>query len=273
MNSEFEILNSHDFMVGSARNLKPGGKLDVNARERISLALQKITQIYDFNSHKHIAVATEAFRLASDGELFLDEIHKSFGIKFKIIDAISEAKFIELAVKTRLKTLGIESENSLFIDLGGGSTEVSFNGRYKSFKFGIVRFYNEFGSDDVSSMQTNAKLVTKEAREFIGGLNPSRVVLTSSIPTNLAMVKFSLKEPKLANGKMLEFSDFERYRDEILNSSSEVNEANYGKDRAHLILAGIILLESFLAKFSEFIVIDDGLREGIIIDEILKDKI
>ena len=269
MDFEFNVINSDEFVVGSARNLKPGGKLDQSAKERISLALENITNKYNFTAYKHIAVATEAIRIANDGELFLDEIYLKFGIKFNIIDPIKEAKFIELAVKTKLKSINIEPKNSLLIDLGGASTEISFNEHYQSFKFGIVRFRNEFENFTTQ----DAKFMTRKAREFISNLNPNNVVLTSSIPTNLAMLKYDIKESNLVNGKVLKFSDFAFYKDMILNSSDAENEAILGKDRSNLVVAGITLLESFLDKFSEFIVIDDGLREGIVINEILKQKV
>lgn len=266
MDSEFRILNSHKFTVGSARNLKFGKKLDEKAKDRICLALNQIIKNYDFSKLSYVAVATEAFRMASDGKLFLDYVETKFNIKFTIITPFDEAKFIELAVIKKLQTLKIPTQNLLIIDLGGASTEISFNKEYKSFKFGILKFYNEFEN----FMEENAKFVVQEARNFISNLKPNKIILTSTIPVNLAMLKFGVKDLNLINGKSLKYSDFAYFKAQISNSC--IKELDFKKEKISLIMAGIILFENLLSDFDEFVVINDGLMEGIMIDKILKEK-
>lgn len=274
MDSNFNTLISKEYIVGSARNLKPGGKLDISAKGRILDALSQISQIFDFKNTPHIAVATEAFRLALDSSEFFSQIYAKFGIKFIIIKGEDESKFIEIAVKKRLEILGLDIKNPLIIDLGGASTEISFNSSYKSFKFGIVRFYNEFPT--INLQIKNAPLITEIAKKFISHLSSDGIILTSGVPTTLASLKFGLNyenyDSNLVNGKTILFSEFAKFRELVMSFTEDEAVKRVGKNRQELIIAGLYLLESLLDGFSEFIVIDDGLREGVMISEILRNK-
>ena len=93
---------------------------------------------------KFRACATSAMRDASNGKEVLDRIKKIADIDIKIIDGKLEAEYIfNAGIEKFLK----EGKNYLYIDVGGGSTELSLliNGARKasaSFKFGTVRMLN-----------------------------------------------------------------------------------------------------------------------------------
>lgn len=272
MDENKNIVSSSEAIVGSARNLKKDGKLDNEAKKRIMSALEKFTHKYDLCKSK--AVATEAFRMASDSDEFFREIYAKFGIKFEIISGESEAKLTALAIKNRLEKLQIYDKNALFIDLGGGSSEISFGDNFKSFKFGIVTFFNEFNS--LEKMQENADCVVKNATKFIQKFNFDKVVLTSGVPTTLAALKLKMDyqsyDANLVNGTKLSYEEIKNAINEI--SILDVNLATklLGKDRQILMIAGCILLTNMLKNFKdrEFIVIDDGLREGVCLYQLAK---
>ncbi|CZE51235.1 hypothetical protein [Campylobacter geochelonis] len=276
MSDDYMILKSMEFIVGSARGLKEGKKLNALAKERICKALETIKNEFEFNNFAHVGVATEAFRMASDSVEFFSQIKTKFGINFKIIDGKSEAKFIELAVKTRLEKLRFSTMDLLIIDLGGASTEVAFNGHYESFKFGIVRFHNEFLTYE--NMQNHADEVVKDAKEFIINSNSKNIVLTSGVPTTMVALNLGLDyasyNPNLVNGQKIKFSDFDKTAKEILALDDEEASKKVGENRAVYIVGATFLLKSLLKDFKEreFVVVDDGLREGIMIDYINKTK-
>ena len=270
MNENGEIVKSAEFIVGSARNLQAGGDLDPDAILRIKSALKKMDKIFDFKSCENsVCVATEAFRMAKNSAEFFDEIWHEFGVKFKIIGGDDEAKFVRLGILNRLKLLNLNAKNPLCIDLGGASTEISNNKHSKSFKFGIVRFCNEFG-DKIK----NANLVVSEARSFINSLKFDKIVLTSGVPTTMVALRKNLSyesyQSDLINGENLEFGEFDFWLEKILKMSENEAVLKLGENRKDLMIAGIMLLKSLLQDFAktEFIVVDDGLREGICINAI-----
>ena len=272
MNENGEILKTAEFIVGSARNLKMGGDLDPDAVLRIKEALRKMDKIFDFKSvGNSVCVATEAFRMAKNSDDFFSEILQEFGLSFKIINGEDEAKFVRLGILNRLKILGLNSQNPLCIDLGGASTEISNNEHSKSFKFGIVRFCNEFKGE----FAKNADEITKNAKEFIANLKFDCVVLTSGVPTTMVALRQNLNyenyDSDKINGEILKFSEFDKALDLIKNFDDENAKIWLGTGRKDLMIAGIYLLKSLLRDFAnyEFIVVDDGLREGVCIDYIM----
>jgi len=90
------------------------------------------------------ACATAAMREASNGKEVLKRIKSETGLKIRLIDGVEEARIIR-------KTNKIDGDNSkaitMFIDVGGGSTEISVVKKNKlirqeSFKIGTIRLLN-----------------------------------------------------------------------------------------------------------------------------------
>jgi len=93
---------------------------------------------------KYMACATSALREASNGVELVKEIKVASEIDIEIIDGKKEAAII---ATTDLKTFIDQNSNYLYVDVGGGSTELTIfsNGRIinsKSFKVGTVRLLN-----------------------------------------------------------------------------------------------------------------------------------
>jgi len=94
---------------------------------------------------KYYACATSAMRDAANGNEIIKDILEKTSIKINIIDGKKEAAII---FSTDLSNL-IESDKSyLYVDVGGGSTEITIfsNGKIinsKSFKIGTVRLLNK----------------------------------------------------------------------------------------------------------------------------------
>ena len=93
---------------------------------------------------KYKACATSAIREASNGEKVAEFIFKKTGMKIDIIGGKEEAALIS---STDLNELISKDKTYLYVDVGGGSTELSLFSRgniihSKSFKIGTVRLLN-----------------------------------------------------------------------------------------------------------------------------------
>ena len=89
----------------------------------------------------YLAVATSASREASNGQEMVNEIKKNTNISVHIIDAEEETRLVDLAL---IPYYQLELYNHMFVDLGGGSVEVSVREKdkilfQKSFNLGSVR--------------------------------------------------------------------------------------------------------------------------------------
>lgn len=129
----------------------------VDAMKAFSL-LMKVHKV-----EKYMACATSAMREADNGVEVAEHIEKETGIKIHLIDGKKEAKIIASSdLYQFLKT----DETYLYIDVGGGSTELTLfsEGKIiasKSFKAGTVRFLNNMVSEVVwSEIEKWIKTVT-----------------------------------------------------------------------------------------------------------------
>jgi exopolyphosphatase/guanosine-5'-triphosphate,3'-diphosphate pyrophosphatase len=94
---------------------------------------------------KFKACATSAMREAQNGDEVVDEIFKKTGIQIDIIDGKKEAKII---FSTDLSHIIEQDKSYLYVDVGGGSTEITIFSKKKiiaskSFKIGTVRLLDD----------------------------------------------------------------------------------------------------------------------------------
>ncbi len=101
----------------------------------------------------YLAYATSALREAKNSDIIKSRVKRETGIEIEVIDGLKEARIISNAKP-------IEKNNpfrkNLYIDVGGGSTELSFvqNAEKtisKSFNIGTVRDLKKLNNDDVWS--------------------------------------------------------------------------------------------------------------------------
>jgi exopolyphosphatase/guanosine-5'-triphosphate,3'-diphosphate pyrophosphatase len=98
---------------------------------------------------KYRACATSAMREAKNGKTIVKRLLKATGIEINIINGNEEAKII---ASTDLKTYLVHDKTFLYVDVGGGSTELTIYSEgktvaSKSFKMGTVRLINNLVDD------------------------------------------------------------------------------------------------------------------------------
>lgn len=112
-------------------------------------AFKHLMNVHEISGYR--ACATSAMREATNGESLADEIFDSTGIRIEIISGKEEA---EILFANHFEKSMDELGNYLYIDVGGGSTELTlFSNRKvkdaRSFKLGTIRILNEKIDDGV----------------------------------------------------------------------------------------------------------------------------
>ena len=121
------------------------GKISKNKIKNLIESLEAFKCIMKIHKvSKYIAVATSAMREAQNAKQTLEKIYRKTKLKIRVIPGDIEADYILQLFKSKLN---IKNKNYLFIDVGGGSTEINLliNGKIfasKSFKVGTVRLIN-----------------------------------------------------------------------------------------------------------------------------------
>lgn len=122
------------------------GKISDNNAQRMIEAMTAFRLLMNVHNIKRFrACATSAMREASNGKEIVREIQKKSDLKVEIIDGKTEA---DIMASTDLKSLLEEDRVFLYVDVGGGSTELTLfvNGEKhasKSLELGTVRLLNE----------------------------------------------------------------------------------------------------------------------------------
>jgi exopolyphosphatase / guanosine-5'-triphosphate,3'-diphosphate pyrophosphatase len=127
------------------------GFIQPAAFERGIKAMQHFGELISKNNvHKVRAIATSALRNATNGQEFIDEVKTQTGIAIEIINGDAEATFIYKGVKA---DGCLSQQNSLIVDIGGGSVEFIICNDDKilwkqSFEIGAARLMDKFHRTD-----------------------------------------------------------------------------------------------------------------------------
>lgn len=115
---------------------------------------------------EYLAYATSAMRESENGKEILKKIKKKADIKVKMIDGETEARLI---FASELNRFVLDGNNYLYVDVGGGSTELTLikNNKVsisKSFEIGTVRLME--GRVDKSVYPEMKKWIEENIRKY-----------------------------------------------------------------------------------------------------------
>ena len=122
---------------------------DKKAKDMVRLmkAYRQLMRVYDVEDYR--ACATSAMRDARNGSAVIRRIARKAGIRVEIIDGQEEARII---YNNHLTYMGDRRGNYMYVDVGGGSTEVNLlsEGQLvcsRSYNVGTVRMLNRAVAD------------------------------------------------------------------------------------------------------------------------------
>ena len=232
-------------------------------------------------------VATEACRVAKNGDQFLLKVEKQIGLRLEKISSLEE---VELTLTGCVPLLDYKFSYALIFDVGGGSTEISWVRLdsktdpeiidWLSLPCGVITMTERYGSPEISAK--NYKLIVDEIIEALrpfdkkNGISNAieqgqvQMLGTAGTVTTISGVKMGLKRynRSLVDGSWLNFESVFDVCNELVNSSF-VERASYsciGKNRAELVVAGCGILQGICKTWraGRLRVADRGVREGIL---------
>ncbi|AQQ53865.1 Ppx/GppA family phosphatase [Planococcus lenghuensis] len=246
---------------------------------RLEEILQSFNEILaDFAVTNVYTTATAAVRQASNQQEIISRMEQATGLTIDVLSEEEEAYFGFLAV-----VHSIPAESGVTIDIGGGSTEITFFQNKKlqhthSFPFGAVSLKQQFIEEDRLTAANQKKLEAFVTEQFaslpwLQGLGLPVIGIGGSA-RNVAQIDQEEKHYPISGvhqyqmkpGDLIRMSD--RFQGKTLQDMKQVE--GLSSDRADIILLAIevfrILLKTVQAN--EFIFSRKGLREGIMINAI-----
>ena len=232
------------------------------SKQLISLmkAYHELMEIYEVEAFR--ACATSAMRDAENGMELVDKIYEKTGIKIEIIDGREEAQLISSDLIRALS--GQEEETFLYVDVGGGSTELN-----------LVRGSNliESRSFDIGTIRQLSGKVRDEERESFGKYvqhlketyGTLRLVGTGGNINKLLRLGAPSERANICN---LPVANLRAVADELRQYTPVERMLIFRlkPDRAEVIVpaADIFLLVAEITEATEIIVPTKGLADGIV---------
>jgi len=219
-------------------------------------AFQLLMKVHNIKRFR--ACATSAMREASNGNEIATRIKKESGLEINIIDGNDEAAII---ASTDLKNLIQDDKIFLYVDVGGGSTELTIfaNGHTvtsKSLKLGTVRLLNE--RVDEGKWKEMEEWIKEETRGFD----------TISMIGSGGNINTIYKKSGKKIGKPLTYSYLSSYYKKLksLTFEERITELDMNPDRADVVIPATRIYLSAMkwSKAKKIFVPKIGLSDGIV---------
>ncbi|MBO9708102.1 MAG: Ppx/GppA family phosphatase [Caulobacter sp.] len=296
----FRVVEAYSRIVRLGEGLSQSGMLSDEAMDRSMAALKVCAEKIRRRRVVRVkAVATQACRGAANGPDFVRRVADETGLRLQIITPKEEA---QLSVAGCMSLFDREADAALVVDVGGGSTELSWvdlKGEgldakprqfaawrlpikaWLSIPIGVVTLAERFPEGDRADASWFRAMVeaVKARIEAFPHAEPMRrhfegdrahMVGTSGAITSLAGLHLGLAryDRNVVDGLWMERSDCEAAAERLLTltASERAKEPCIGADRADLVLAGAAILQAVqeLWPCSRVRVADRGLREGLL---------
>ena len=263
--------------------------LSQKAMDRAVLVCKNFVEVSLSFGSKHItAAATSATREAGNRDVFLRRLREESGIEVKVISGIEEARLVYLGISSGVH---IGKEDCLFIDIGGGSTEIAIGNQYShsfldSIELGSIRLTSMFlknkAEDPVNGktygkMKLYAKNMMLRSSEEVLNHRIKSVFGSSGTIVNLAEIAAKMNCTRITKRDLtLKHKDLKKVITKLCSVSLTARKRVPGinPDRADIIIGGAVILDTLMEEFGivEIKPSERGLLHGMLMDDLSRRK-
>ncbi len=282
-NFSYTIISQEKEVVRLGEDEFKDNVLKPQAMERAIFVCGKFANLAKtYGASEIIAVGTSAIREAQNQCEFLQNLHDKTGLNVNVITGQEEARLICVGVSSGID---IGEEKAIFIDFGGGSTEIAVGNQHECFsvdslRLGAIRLTAQFiGEGWIGPVENN---VYKQIKQYAcSKVHPLKAKIresgarrawgSSGTIINLAEISNKLFK-KNANGAGLTLSrkNLKKLAPILCSLSLEERKklpaAN--PDRADIIIAGAATIEAIMEELGleEINVSHRELRDGLLVE-------
>ena len=257
-------------------------RLHPEAMQRAASVCRQFAEMArSFNATEVIAVATSATREAENQSEFIDRFQQETGVDLHVISGREEARLIYLGVASGLH---LDKQRALFIDIGGGSTELVVGDQQgyaylDSLKLGALRLTAKFIDDPAApvSAATYARIQAHVRSKAIRSLQhlrdyPFDLVVGSSgtIEALAVLAARALRKDDTNRALEIILRDIELLPRLLcpLTAQERKNLPGMNPARADIIIAGMAIVHTLMQELgiNRIKVSERGLRDGLLVD-------
>ncbi|GAB4463276.1 MAG: Ppx/GppA phosphatase family protein [Armatimonadaceae bacterium] len=275
-------LGQGEFATGDTR-----AALSDEAMSRGALVLSQFAEIARaYGASEIIAIATAALREAANREEFLERARDWAGVELQVVSGVEEARLIYLGVSSGIE---LGERKGLFIDIGGGSTEIIVGNQSEHFfldslKLGAIRLGNLYLEGVTGAipdslfgrMQQHVRRTATHTLRRVREIGFDLGIASSGTATNLAKVAAHQNGEDLTTlqNYVLRTSDLlavvKMLRGMTLEERRKVPGLN--PERADIIISGSAVLLTLVEALNldSLTIAERSLREGVLVDALLR---
>ncbi|MCK9225969.1 MAG: hypothetical protein M0Q02_12910 [Candidatus Muirbacterium halophilum] len=261
-------------------NLGESSKLSFQSLNRTFVAVSELAKIAkEYNVKKIRAFCTEAVRKAKNKSELIDRINKNLGIEVEIIDGEREAEYVFKGIYHNRK-ISINVNNTLIVDIGGGSTEfiyikdskIEF---LKSVDIGALILSKKHLMTDPPKAEEFNRMEDEilEKIGFLENIVDCKLIGLGGSVTTLSALNMNLKTYKsdIVDGSKLTLRRCKKLLWDLrsVNDDERKNIISFDSDRSDIIISGSAILvnvmEQVLAK--SVTISETGILYGYIMEE------
>ena len=268
------------------------GDLSAAAIERAFLTLRHCRDLAASHGVEQIVTAaTSAVREAPNGREFLQALQDQLGLTVDLVSGPEEARLIYLGV---LSGMTFGDKPHLILDIGGGSTELILadGGDARvltSTRIGAVRLQREFCQQDPlpssrrsflqAYIQGSLDPAVAQVRQALRAGEKPLMVATSGTAMALASLAAAedSKPTRKLQGYRLSRDRIDQLITKLQGMTPEQRRAltAINERRAEIIVPGALILQTAMRMLQarELVVCDRALREGLIVDWMLRNDL
>jgi exopolyphosphatase/guanosine-5'-triphosphate,3'-diphosphate pyrophosphatase len=288
----FRVVDAFSRIIRLGEGVSTSGRISEAAIERAVVALSICrNKMKNKGVTRARLIATEACRMAQNGEEFRARVAEKVGLDLEVIDRETEAT---LAATGCTPLFDPQAEGVVLFDIGGGSSELVRLNRSQtargggppppeirgwiSLPHGVVTLAERYGGYTVTRgiyadmvAEVAALIAPFAAEHGSDGLHGVHMLGTSGTVTTIAGVHLELRryDRNRVDGCWMDARQIGAVVEKLLAMSYEERVASpcIGAERADLVLAGCAILEAIRNAFPcpRLRVADRGLREGMLV--------
>jgi exopolyphosphatase / guanosine-5'-triphosphate,3'-diphosphate pyrophosphatase len=265
------------------------GHLSTAAIERAAVCIKRLRSIAEARgAERIITIATASVREAYNSAEFVDEVERQTGMCVEILSGVEEARLIGLAAA---QGCAGRRASLINIDIGGGSTEISFMrdrvpAELYSVKLGAVGLTEQLIANDppkqkeIGALREEIRAALEQPARELQGMRWQKATGTSGtiIAIGEALRLRTLRQPGMEDtgaqpaGAEIALDRLARFNERTgkMNIAERRTIPGISAQRAEIIIAGGQILEGAMRAFGidSLRSCDYALREGVIIDRL-----
>ena len=282
-NFSYTIISQEKEVVRLGEDEFKDNILKPQAMERAIFVCGKFANLAKtYGASEILAVGTSAIREAQNQCEFLQKLHDKTGLNVNVISGQEEARLICVGVASGID---IGEEKAIFIDFGGGSTEIAVGNQHECFsvdslRLGAIRLTAQFIGEGWTGPVGNH--VYKQIRQYAcSKVHPLKAKIresgarrawgSSGTIINLAEISSKLfKKNSNGGGLTLSRKNLKKLAPILCSLSLEERKKlpAINPDRADILIAGAATIEAIMEEFGleEICVSHRELRDGLLVE-------